>query len=90
MELHLHIGSTSVRGKLGAEHHDSAGGPTDVLASDHVAGLLPCRAEGAERCGGQQRASVPCPRRELACCSPMGQEGLQGSLRPAQMVVRVS
>lgn len=43
--------------KLGDEHHESVRSPSDVLASDHVAGFLLCHALGAERHAGQQQAS---------------------------------
>lgn len=53
--------------KLGDEGHESVRGPSDVLASDHVAGFLLCHALGAECHGGQQQASyaLSVPEAEL-------------------------
>lgn len=75
--------------KLGDECHGSVRGPSDVLASDRVAGPLLCHALGAECQDGQQQA--PCvlsvPEAELA--QPWWAGGSAMKSGPAQAVVRV-
>lgn len=53
--------------KLGDEHHESVRGPSDVLASDCMAGPLLCHALSAECQDGQQQAprALSVPEAEL-------------------------
>lgn len=61
--------------KLGDEHHESAAGPTDVLASDHVAGILLCHTESSECHDGQQLASYVLSVLEAELPQPQWAEG---------------